>query len=82
MVWNGPLGVTEQETFQSSTLLLAKELSNMQGSAFTVVGGGHTLSVLGPSGFLEHVGHVSTGGGAMLALLAGERLPGVDVLQQ
>ena len=76
--WNGPLGVFEKPPFDAGTLAVARALADSP--AFTVIGGGETVAAARRAGVLEQLGHVSTGGGASLALLAGKTLPGVAVL--
>jgi phosphoglycerate kinase len=79
--WNGPLGVFEKPPFDAGTRALAKGLAGCSG--FTVVGGGETVAAVRQTpGASERIGHVSTGGGAALELLAGKRLPGVVVLEK
>ncbi|MBI3420606.1 MAG: phosphoglycerate kinase [Candidatus Sungbacteria bacterium] len=81
VVWNGPLGYIEAPRFTRGTREFAKTLPRTRGS-FTVVGGGDTLAALHSPSLLAGVTHVSTGGGAMLAFLAGEKLPGVEALKK
>jgi phosphoglycerate kinase len=79
VVWNGPMGKFEDDRFEAGTRVLAEALAE-NGKA-VVVGGGDTVAALGKFGIpLETFGFVSTGGGAMLAFLAGEQLPGLKVL--
>lgn len=79
VVWNGPLGKVEDEPYREGTKRVASCLSNVD--AFTVTGGGDTISVLTQLGVLEKFDHVSTGGGAMVALLEGNPLPAVEALR-
>jgi phosphoglycerate kinase len=78
IVWNGPLGKIEDEWYQKGTELLAEGIIKI--SAFTIVGGGDTIGFLKKKNLLKQFSFVSTGGGAMLELLAGEKLPGLVVL--
>jgi phosphoglycerate kinase len=78
LFWNGPLGVFEQPRFAAGTEAVARALAACPG--FTVLGGGETVAAAHAAGVGEHVGHVSTGGGASLELLAGKELPGVVAL--
>lgn len=78
--WNGPMGVTEQERFSGGTRNLAEGLRNT--SAFKLVGGGDTISFFEQENMLSIFSHVSTGGGSMLEFLAGEKLPGIEVLKK
>ncbi len=77
--WNGPLGVFEKPPFNEGTLAAARALADASG--FTVIGGGETVAAARQAGVLDRIGHVSTGGGASLELLAGKTLPGVAALE-
>lgn len=79
IVWNGPMGYAEVPAFAGGTIAVAHAMQ--RSGAFTVVGGGDTLATLGGRGLLHGFSHVSAGGGAMLAFLAGEPLPGLQALQ-
>ncbi|MFH1423693.1 MAG: phosphoglycerate kinase [Candidatus Nealsonbacteria bacterium] len=76
--WNGPLGKIEDEEFASGTEELAKAIA--ESCAFTVVGGGETVEFITELGLIKKFSHVSSGGGAMLAFLSGEKLPGLEAL--
>ena len=78
--WNGPLGVFEQPPFDAGTLALAAAMAECRG--FTVVGGGETVAAVTRARVAERMGHVSTGGGASLELIAGLELPGVRALEK
>ena len=78
LFWNGPLGVFEKPPFDGGTREVAQALADCDG--FTVIGGGETVAAARQAGVLDSLGHVSTGGGAALELLAGKTLPGVAVL--
>jgi phosphoglycerate kinase len=78
VVWNGPVGVTEVMEGARSSEDLARSIANLK--AQTIVGGGETVTFLQNLGLTGRYTHVSTGGGAMLALLAGEILPGLTAL--
>lgn len=78
LFWNGPLGVFEKPPFHEGTQAVADALVDCPG--FTVIGGGETVAAVRRSGVAEKLGHVSTGGGASLELLAGKKLPGVEAL--
>ncbi len=80
LFWNGPLGVFEQPPFDAGTQAVAASLTRSAG--FTVIGGGETVAAVRRAGVAGELGHVSTGGGASLALLAGKTLPGVAVLEK
>ena len=78
-VWNGPMGMFEQERFAGGSMAMARVLALL--SATTVAGGGETAAVIHRAGVSSRISHVSTGGGASLAMLAGQPLPGVEALQ-
>ncbi len=76
--WNGPVGVFELAPFAKGTKELATTLAHL--SAFTVVGGGDSVSAINHLNLASHFSHVSTGGGASLELLEHGHLPGIDIL--
>lgn len=79
IVWNGPMGMFERERFKYGTLGIARVIAaRSSGKAFGVVGGGETIEALKMTKMFEYVDWVSTGGGAMLSYLSGERMPGLD----
>jgi len=78
--WNGPFGMIEEEEFQKGTREIANAI--IKSGAFSVVGGGETVEFINKLGLIGKFNHVSTGGGAMLAFLGGEKLPGIDALNQ
>ena len=78
IIWNGPMGMFENEHFKNGTLSVARLVATVSsGKAFGVVGGGETAAALKQTKMIEYVDFVSTGGGAMLEYLAGKRLPGL-----
>jgi len=79
IVWNGPLGVFEMEAFSLGTVAMARAVAHSK--AFTIVGGGDSLSALKVAGEAERISYLSTGGGAFLALLEGRTLPAVAALE-
>lgn len=79
LFWNGPLGVFEKPPFDAGTRTLAESLTQCPG--FTVIGGGETVAAVRQAEVAHRLGHVSTGGGASLELLAGKTLPGVAILE-
>lgn len=77
--WSGPLGMFENKRFEGGTRDIAEAIVKNH-LAFKVAGGGDTIFALNSFGLLEKFDFVSTGGGAMLEFLAGETLPGLEVL--
>jgi phosphoglycerate kinase len=80
IVWNGPMGVFEKAPFAAGTLGLARAV--VEGSAFSVVGGGDTVAAVTRAGVAERIGYISTAGGAFLEFLEGRTLPGVEALTE
>ncbi|HEX3099946.1 MAG TPA: phosphoglycerate kinase [Patescibacteria group bacterium] len=80
--WNGPVGYFEKKPFRTGTMALAKIVGSVgKGSAFVVVGGGETVAAVRQAHQFEYYDHVSTGGGAMLEYLSGNKLPGIEALK-
>jgi len=81
LIWNGPMGMFEQEDYRHGTMAIARLIAaRSTGHAFGVVGGGETVEALKKTLMIEHVDWVSTGGGAMLDFLAGRPMPGLKGL--
>jgi len=81
IVWNGPMGVFEQDQFANGTKDLLKVVAEQtKQKAATIIGGGDTATACAKFGFVDQMSHVSTGGGASLELLEGKDLPGVTGL--
>jgi phosphoglycerate kinase len=76
--WNGPMGAFELEPFRRGTRAVAEAVANAKG--LTVVGGGDSAAALDMFGLQQSVDHLSTGGGATLALIEGRPLPAVQAL--
>ena len=79
--WNGPMGVFEKPEFSAGTFSIARALAEMS-DAITVVGGGDSAAAAAASGVADKMSHISTGGGAALEYLQGDKLPGLEVLRQ
>lgn len=78
LIWNGPMGKSEEDKFKNGTLAIARLIaSQSSGKAYGVVGGGETVAALKISGMMEYVDWVSTAGGAMLSYLGKEKMPGL-----
>jgi phosphoglycerate kinase len=80
IVWNGPMGVFEEEPFSKGTLAMARTVA--ESSALSIVGGGDTDVAIHKAGESDRITYISTGGGAFLALLEGKPLPGVAALDK
>ena len=81
ILWNGPLGVFELETFSKGTVALGNAIvSATENGAFSLVGGGDSVAAAKQFNLSEKMSYVSTGGGAMLESLEGKTLPGIAAI--
>ena len=78
IVWNGPMGVFEMPPFDEGTQAVAQAIAD--GDAISIVGGGDSARAIRQLGFSDRVTHVSTGGGASLAMLEGRKFTAVQLL--
>ena len=80
IVWNGPMGVFEMPPFDAGTRAVAEAIANGDGTS--IIGGGDSAAAIQQLGFADQVSHVSTGGGASLAMLEGQSFRAVDLLDE
>jgi phosphoglycerate kinase len=81
ILWNGPIGVFELESFSKGTIAIGQSIvESTKNGAFSLVGGGDSVAAVKKFHFQNKVSYVSTGGGAMLESLEGKDLPGVTAL--
>jgi phosphoglycerate kinase len=78
VVWNGPMGVSENPSLANGTITVAKAMA--ESSATTIIGGGDSAAAANNLGFGDKMTHISTGGGASLEFLEGKELPGVAAI--
>ncbi len=80
VVWNGPMGVFEMPPFDQGTKVVAEAIA--QSGATSIIGGGDSAAAIEQLGFADRVTHVSTGGGASLAMLEGRKFAAVELLDE
>ncbi|MBR4998412.1 MAG: phosphoglycerate kinase [Clostridia bacterium] len=80
IVWNGPVGVYEYETFKHGTNKIAKYVAKSK--ATSIIGGGDSIAAIHSLGVAKKVSHISTGGGASLMVLQGKTLPCVELIEE
>lgn len=80
VVWNGPMGVFEMPPFDAGTRAVAESIAASK--ATSIIGGGDSAAAIQQLGFADKVTHVSTGGGASLAMLEGEKFAAVELLDE
>ena len=82
VLWNGPMGVFEMEAFSKGTFTVAQSVADATADgAYSLIGGGDSVSAINKAGLADQVSFVSTGGGAMLEFLEGKELPGVKAIE-
>lgn len=79
IIWNGPVGVFEFDTFANGTKAIAEAVASSKG--FSIAGGGETIQAIDKFGITDQVSYISTGGGAFLEFVQGDVLPAVAVLE-
>lgn len=78
IVWNGPVGKYEDPRYKKGTMKIAKAIAKSE--AYSIVGGGDSISAINTCGVAKHINHLSTGGGASLKLMEGKTLPALEVI--
>jgi len=80
IVWNGPVGVFENDAFARGTETIARAIAGSKG--FSIAGGGDTVAAINKFGIADRIGYISTAGGAFLEFLEGKTLPAVAILEE
>lgn len=83
ILWNGPMGVFEMESFAQGTIEVAQSIADAtQDGAFSLIGGGDSVAAIHKFNLQDKVSYISTGGGAMLEFIEGKTLPGVAAIEE
>lgn len=83
ILWNGPVGVFEMSNFENGTKTIAEAIVDATSNgAFSLVGGGDSVSATKQFGLSDKMSYISTGGGAMLEMLEGKNLPGIEAIMK
>jgi phosphoglycerate kinase len=81
ILWNGPMGVFEWDSFARGTKEIALSVATAtERGAFSLIGGGDSAAAIAKFGLANRVSYISTGGGALLELFEGKTLPGINAL--
>jgi len=80
IVISGPMGIYENSQFSLGTKRILEEVANSK--AFSLAGGGHTISAIEEFGLAKKISYISTAGGALIEFLMGKKLPGVAALEK
>jgi len=81
IIWNGPVGLFENPAYRQGTDFIYYAIAHNT-EAISIVGGGDTLSAIAKKEYLQHITHISTGGGAMLEFIEKGTLPGIEALKR
>lgn len=82
ILWNGPMGVFEMESFQHGTKAVALSIAEAtKKGAFSLIGGGDSVAAINKFNLADQVSYVSTGGGALLEYMEGKELPGIKAIR-
>ena len=84
ILWNGPCGVFEFDTFAQGSKAIAEAIAaaTKEGGAFSLIGGGDSVACINKFGLADQVSYVSTGGGALLEAIEGKELPGIAAIKK